>query len=135
MSKKQFNRQKNARLILKSTVRDLESDDYLVISLKYLNRQGQSFTDWESVGLLSRMMGQLFHYCQQPMKSVYDNRFIQYPHYPSNSKFTYPSNISPDVQWARIKIMNKPRVIGYVFRNIFYIVFLDMNHEFMPTTP
>ncbi|MEK7432360.1 MAG: hypothetical protein AABZ74_04445 [Cyanobacteriota bacterium] len=56
-----------------------------------------------------------------------------YGNFPEKSNFEYPKYISQNVNWASIGLKGKERVIGFVENNIFYIVFLDKEHEFWLT--
>lgn len=70
---------------------------------------------------------------------------------PSNkTKFTYPSHVPADVKWGRFRLSGEVRLIGFTIpdelhnrpskdgnqnsflfdKNTFYVVFLDLNHEF-----
>ncbi|MGK0290979.1 MAG: hypothetical protein ACI86H_002443, partial [bacterium] len=70
-----------------------------------------------------------------------------YGNFPLRSKFKHPTYIPHQVQWARFRLENLVRLIGFVIpneyngevhegtkqkfdSNTFYVVFLDQNHEF-----
>lgn len=54
--------------------------------------------------------------------------------FPTETAFEHPKHIPQDIDWSSMHIGNKPCIIGYFEdRNIFYVVFLDKDHEFWIT--
>jgi hypothetical protein len=118
----------------KKRLADVQHDMGLVFSLKHFDvNQGQSFSEWESAQLLADMMTKFHGFCQRDSHiECRGESFTVYGNFPQNSKFKYPALVPEDAEWARIHIKGKPCVAGHIFRNIFYIVFLDKNHDFWP---
>lgn len=76
--------------------------------------------------------------------------FEVYGKFPTKSDFTHPKHVPHDVQWARFRLENMVRLVGFIIprgfacqkdvvlkepfdSNTFYIVFLDKNHRFYLT--
>lgn len=116
-------------------LKDVDHEHGLVFSFKHLDRnQGQSFEDWEANGLLSDMLNTFMGFCQRDNHlQCRGKSFTVYGAFPSKSEFTHPPHVPEDAQWARIHIKGKPCIGGHVFRNIFYVVFLDRYHQFWKT--
>lgn len=74
---------------------------------------------------------------------------IVYNHFPSHSKFSRPNFVPHGVEWARFRLTGRFRLGGFIIpksldgtvhnktklrfdSNCFYIVFIDLNHEFYP---
>lgn len=103
----------------------------LVISFQYLDRnQGQTFEDWEKEGLLINMLNTLRDYCQNTMLENKGPNFKEYGHFPKESKFKHPEHVPKDASWASLHLSGRVCLGGHIYENIFYIVFLDKNHEF-----
>src|SRR3954453_9724796 len=107
----------------------------LVLSFKHFDlRQGQSFSDWEKENLLAEMLGTFHGYCQrEDYTHCQDDGFKVYGPFPPRSEFAHPTHVPPDADWASMHIKGKQCVAGHVFKNIFYVVFLDKEHKFWPT--
>ena len=105
-----------------------------VVSFQFLDRtQGQDFEDWEKEGLLVKMLNTLRDYCCKPIQDNLGDSFKIYGEFPPNSKFTKPKHVPEDAKWASLHIQGKVCLAGTVYENIFYVVFLDKNHEFWPS--
>ncbi|WP_289757119.1 hypothetical protein [Muribaculum intestinale] len=109
----------------------------VVFSLKDFDRSqippGQTFEDWEKFGHLSYLMQKLEYISQKNIVEAINEGYIKvYGSFPPNSDFTHPSHIASDVNWAVIMKINgqKGRVAGHIINNVFYIVFLDIEHLF-----
>ena len=99
---------------------------------------GQSYKDWQEEKLLAYMTEKFGEICkcniieaqQQNMIKIYDG-------FPNNSGFRYPQTVIRDraINWAVIKNIKgqKPRVVGHIIDNVFYVVFLDKEHKFSPS--
>lgn len=99
--------------------------------------QGQSIDAWEKEGLLSVFCQMMRQIGQYNSTQVYANQMIkQYTKvgFPPDSEFEEPKHVSP-AYWAVIHIKPKSKevVAGYIEDEIFYIVFLDKEHQFWPT--
>lgn len=99
--------------------------------------QGQSIDDWEKEELLSSLCKMMRQVGQYNSSQVLASQMIkQYTKvgFPPNSEFDEPKHVSP-TYWAVIHIKPKSKevVVGYLEDEVFYIVFLDKEHEFWPT--
>ncbi|MGI2118144.1 hypothetical protein [Shewanella oncorhynchi] len=125
------------------------------------NPPGQDFVEWNTVSgnsKLVKLINKLKEYTRNPL-SYWENEKIGkgkrggkgarqhclevYKTFPKNSDFRHPPHVPEDVWWARFRIDNDTRLIGFVIPNdkgdknesefdcnTFYIVFLDENHQF-----
>ena len=112
-------------------------DDCFVISFKHLDRtQGASLEDWDKEHRLHHAIEVLGGYCQRSLRSQMSEKFTIYGGYPKPEKAGYnkPTYISEDAEWARIHITGTQIVAGHVFKNTFYVVFLDSEHKFYKTS-
>jgi hypothetical protein len=102
------------------------------------NTQGQSIAEWEKLGILSVFCKRLQQIGQFSSAEALAKQYIkQYTKIglPEKSNFKEPKHISPPSYWAVIHITtnSKEVVAGFIENNIFYIVFLDKEHDFWPT--
>lgn len=109
----------------------------VVFSFKDIDKNqippGQSFEDWAKNGLLHYLLEKLEYISQKTMAEAIQEGYIKvYDQFPPRSDFRHPVYIAPDVKWAVIMNIKgqKGRVAGHIINNVFYIVFLDMNHNF-----
>lgn len=109
-------------------------------SFKDLDRQqippGQKPEEWEKKGYLSYLFGKLRDISQLTMVDAKQQGHItEYKKFPPISDFKHPPHVAPDVSWAVIKNIKgqKGRVAGHIIDNVFYIVFLDLEHKFWKT--
>lgn len=101
------------------------------VSFEFLDRnQGQTFEDWEKDGLLLNMLNTLRDYCKKTMEENKSDKFKEYGNFPKESKFKHPAHVPKDVSWASLHLSGRVCLGGHIYENIFYIVFLDKNHEF-----
>ena len=109
-----------------------KKEPLIVFSLKDFDKsQGQSSEEWQKENLLSLVFNKLNNISQLTKIEATAQQIIkQYPNFPPDTEFKHPKHILPDVAWCSMRIQGKERVIGYFEDNIFYIVFLDKNHEF-----
>jgi hypothetical protein len=106
----------------------------LVFSLRdFDHTQGQTFTEWQDARLLDSMMDKLREYCRKTLPEAQQARLTIYGSFPPESKFRPPVFIPREVQWASLHIQGKECISGHLVDNIFYIVFLDREHEFWPS--
>jgi hypothetical protein len=107
-------------------------------SIQYLdNTQGQSLKEWEAEGLLADLMLKIQQISQHTVEESLRCQFIkQYTKvsFPPTSKFKEPKHVTPD-NWAviHIKPESKEVVAGFLENDVFYIVFLDKEHDFWDT--
>lgn len=123
--------------ISKPTAKQEHEKFHFVISFKHLDKnQGQKFEEWESDKILARALDTLASYCNSTLEEQCGTKkFRRYSNFPGieDTDFTFPSHVPPDAEWARIHITGKQIVAGHIFRNVFYVVFLDKNHQFWKT--
>lgn len=105
--------------------------------IKFDSNQGQSTSNWEKEGLLSQLIERMRQIGMYETPQVLSNQIIkQYTKvgFPPESKFKKPQHVSP-VYWAVIHITpnSKEVVVGYIEEDVFYIVFLDKEHDFWPS--
>jgi hypothetical protein len=115
-------------------VEEIDHEKRLVFSFKdYDPRQGQTFEDWQNEGLLAEALARFQFHCQSRLTDCFGDSFKRYGRIPAKSDFKHPSHVPPDADWASMHIKGLPCVIGHLFQNIFYVVFLDKDHRFWPT--
>lgn len=96
---------------------------------------GQNYEEWQEKKFLAYMLEKFGYICNYNRIEVEQQNFIKvYGEFPKQSKFKNPFP-SSDLYWGVIKNIKgqKPRVAGYVEGNVFYVVFLDLEHEFAPS--
>lgn len=105
-------------------------------------KQGESFEEWQREEILADLNNKLKDYCSKSKVELINDSILElYNKYPSDSEFDLPKALEGiDVQWARMSITGRRRLIGFfskndmdVDSNIFYIVFLDKEHRFAPS--
>lgn len=117
-------------------VADLDTSKGLVFSFKHFDpRQGQDFDTWQAEGLLSDMLQRFREHCRtERFHQCFGEKFKQYTQFPPTSEFKHPSHVPKDAIWHSMHIKGKPCVIGHMIHNVFYVVFLDGEHRFWPST-
>jgi hypothetical protein len=110
------------------------SEKKLLFSLRDFDQtQGQTFSQWEKESLLGLMLERLRQYGQKTRMEAEKAGLTVYGSFPINSEFKHPKYVTEDAEWASMRIKGKERVAGHVIGNVFYIVFLDMEHQFWCT--
>lgn len=126
---------------------------------------GQNLDEWMSergISSLKNLFEKIKEYTSQPLKYWLNERvgsgglsvLAYYDSFPKKSEFVHPPHVPHDVTWARFRLGNKVRLIGFVLPedvcrskskvstngnfypydpNTFYVVFLDKNHKFYLT--
>lgn len=106
-------------------------DRKFTVSFKDLDkRQGQTFEDWNEEGLLVNMLNTLLEYCKKTMQECKGEKFKAYGSFPPRTNFKHPAYIPQDVNWASLHLNSRACLGGYIYENVFNVVFLDKNHEF-----
>jgi hypothetical protein len=127
--------------------RGSKKDPKVVFSFEYLDiRQGQTLKDWSINDDLLKLaeMGQCLNKLTVSQALV-QKLIIQYDttdtakwtknNMPKVSKFEYPTTVPREnIPWSKIELGRKLRVIGYLELNVFFVVFLDNEHKFFPST-
>ncbi|MEX3238543.1 hypothetical protein [Serratia quinivorans] len=115
---------------------------------------GQDFPVW-SHGELIKLLEKIKHYTNHPLEYWRTERcgsggltiYANYKKFPKKSGFSHPKHVPHDVEWARFRLENIVRLVGFVIpsklhqtydektgfhydSNTFYVVFLDKEHKF-----
>ncbi|MCF6334417.1 MAG: hypothetical protein L3J12_01585 [Spirochaetales bacterium] len=113
---------------------------------------GQDFNDWTKEQIV-KLLGKLKEYSRESIdhwtntkigsgKHKY-NVLEEYGSFPRTSDFIHPKHVPHQASWARFRIDQSVRLIGFRIpeeyknkfdRNTFYIVFLDKDHRFYKTS-
>ncbi|HWK07269.1 MAG TPA: hypothetical protein VNS58_26740 [Puia sp.] len=104
----------------------------------HISNQGQTFEEWDQSGLLAPLYTRMKFVGQYSVQEALQNKYIkQYTKvdFPPNSGFIAPKHIV-NVTWAVMHITNNSKevVVGYIEDDIFYLIFLDKDHLFWPST-
>lgn len=105
---------------------------------KIVPDQGQTLQQWSDDGLLIKLIERIKIIGALTRDEAIQQQLIkEYPSragFPANSKFTKPTYLSPE-RWAVMHITNTSVevVAGYIEDDIFYVVFLDKEHQFWPS--
>lgn len=106
----------------------------IVFSLRdYDRNQGQSFTNWEDDKLLALALDKLSQLSQLTIAQAQQQQILKIytkVDFPPRTKFKYPRHIKDGVTWASFHIQGKECIIGHIEDDVFYIVFLDKEHDF-----
>ncbi|WP_284957738.1 hypothetical protein [Enterobacter cloacae] len=107
---------------------------------------------------LSGLFIKLREFCRQPISNWLlepighkGTVFANYINFPKNSDFEVPAHVPKGVEWGRFRIDRATRLAGFIVpdkkngieitkgyrlcNNVFYVVFLDLNHGFYKTGP
>lgn len=104
---------------------------------KHIVGEGQSIEEWSYLGLLGQLNLRMKYVGQHPTLFVRQNQLIKEYHkveFPPNSGFTHPKHVG-EVTWAVMHLTptSKEVVAGYIEDDVFYIIFLDKDHQFWPS--
>lgn len=114
----------------------------IVFSFKDFDRRqippGQTYDEWEDRKLLAYLIEKFGEICKYNIIEAQQQNMIKiYGGFPANSSFEYPNTVIQDenITWAVIMKVKgqKPRVVGHIIENVFYVVFLDAEHLFFPS--
>jgi hypothetical protein len=125
---------------------------------------GQDFADWgdnNGACSLSSLLEKIKSYTKEPLAYWRNERvgskglrvLAYYDEFPKRSDFSHPPHVPHDAIWARFRLGNLVRLIGFVIpeslagkeclgdkgnkylydSNAFYVVFLDEKHQFFQT--
>ncbi|EMQ4302669.1 hypothetical protein WFK38_20305 [Yersinia enterocolitica] len=118
---------------------------------------GQDFNGWNHAELI-KLLEKVKNYSESSLEYWRHQRtgggglkvLEIYGDFPPKSLFTHPKHVPHDVSWARFRMENLVRLIGFIVprgfscnegakheepfdSNTFYVVFLDKNHKFYLT--
>jgi hypothetical protein len=94
------------------------------------------FDEWDKCGHTQKLIACLKEISSMTMlEAKTQKRIVVYGEWPlsSKTKLRPKKHFNPDWQWARLRVMQEPRIIGHVIANRFYIVFPDIKHQFCPS--
>ena len=115
------------------TKEELKQDAHIVFTFRHLcKNQGSSFEDWKNDDKLVTALERLEQYSKKYINQE-DSIYCIYKNFPPKSKFKHPSYITEDAVWARIHVDGGHIIGGHIVENVFYVVFLDSNHDFWVT--
>jgi hypothetical protein len=105
---------------------------------KHIQGEGQTIEEWNALGLLGELNLRMKSVGQHPALHVRQQQMIKEYHkvdFPPNSEFTHPKHVGA-VTWAVMHITptSKEVVVGFIEEDVFYIIFLDKDHRFWPST-
>ncbi len=126
-------------------------------NFSYFEKQaaGQDFDEWEAAQLV-KLLDKLKEYGKQPLlhwqaetQGKASTVLSIYGKFPSRSDFQVPKHVPHQALWARFRLDQSTRLIGFVLPreydglchssgarfdgNTFYVVFLDAQHRFYKT--
>lgn len=114
-------------------------DNYLSISFRYFQNHdklpAQSLENWHEDGKLLDMLNSLVHICQNNITALQSSKRISlYGSFPEKqvNAFDLPEKLSERENWGTIRNVGGqlPRIAGFMRDNVFYIVYLDKEHQF-----
>jgi len=104
---------------------------------KHIKGEGQTIEEWAKLGLLEILIIRIKYLGQHTSLTVRQEKLIKEYHkvsFPPESEFKEPKHII-GVTWAVMHITNNSKevVAGFIEDDVFYIIFLDKDHEFWPS--
>lgn len=103
---------------------------------RHIKGNGETYEEWSTLGLLGPLCRRMQMLGQHSVFVVKQKQWIKdYNSFPPHSEFDEPTHIS-NVTWSVMHITDtsKEVVVGFIEDDVFYIVFLDKDHKFWPTT-
>jgi hypothetical protein len=140
MSKRDDRARKDPAYLREQGKREIQEKKRRKISFSvtmHIPDQGQTFEEWEEAGLAAPLFERMKFVGQFSVQEALQNQYIkQYTKvdFPPESGFLQPRHIT-GVTWAVMHVANhsKEVVAGYIEDNIFFVVFLDREHQFWPS--
>ena len=105
---------------------------------KIIPDQGQTLDQWNEEDLLIKLNVRIKQIGSMSREEVLHQKIIkEYPGkvgFPLDSNFNKPTYLNPD-RWAVMHLTNNSKevVAGFLKNDVFYVVFLDKEHDFWPT--
>jgi len=167
---KGFSNQRKSRFLQSLPQSSLETSDIAgrcSFNFSYFDgnqNAGQDFSDWgqnQGANSLTALFEKIKSYTKEPLAYWRNERvgskglriLAYYEQFPKRSEFNHPPHVPHDVTWARFRLGNMVRLIGFVIpqdlagsdytdskgnkhlydSNTFYVVFLDQDHQFFQT--
>lgn len=110
----------------------------IVFCLSYhIKGEGQLIEEWEKDGLAAPLFNRIKYLNQLTPFEAKQKGYIKEYHkvgFPPDSNFSHPKHVG-DVTWAvmHLEHNSKEVVVGYIEDDVFYLIFLDKDHQFWPT--
>lgn len=115
----------------RKSIVEVDSEQCAAISFRHLDSsQGASISNWAQHGLFEQTIAHLKSICLKPLETQKGENFDVYNRFPDKSSYSHPTFVPEDAIWARFHLTGVNVVAGHIYRNIFYIVFLDNQHGF-----
>ena len=118
------------KISLPETLYNHFSGDKISVSLKYYNSSCECFSAWQKRELkgFSRFIGKLIERTGDQIRQTTQTCHAHMGN-PKKSRFSRPIEISPDIKFYSLDVGKKERVHGFFNDPIFFLVWLDRNHE------
>lgn len=105
-------------------------EDRVSISLKYYKRSVECFSEWQrddlkQFSLVNEKFGDRTF--EQAKLLAHFHRGVP------SKRFVRPENISEDIDFYSVAVGKKARVHGFFISSVFFLVWLDRNHECLRT--
>ena len=117
------------------SIRLIKYLDKVSVSLRYYQRSCECFSHWTAQELkaFSLMIEKILGYTAAALLGK-KNLCEMHKGKPGRSRFSYPDGISPDQTFWEIKVdqSNKLRIHGFFVAEVFFLVWLDREHECFP---
>ena len=103
---------------------------------------GQTFEEWEKDKILADLNNKLKNFSSKTVDELKADGTLEiYGSYPKGSRFACPAVLSgTEAVWCRLRLTGRRRLIGFFSPDevkqgkTFYVVFLDKNHDFAPSS-
>ncbi|MDY4889815.1 MAG: hypothetical protein SO135_08780 [Sphaerochaetaceae bacterium] len=117
--------------------------EYISFNFKFVSREngnGQDFSEWNEEGI-KELCSKLRDFSGKTVLELkQDKSLVVYGDFPRNSALHLPISLPENgLNWGRLRLDGKKRVAGFFLveppemaKNVFYLVFLDAEHEFYP---
>lgn len=168
IKKKSFSNSQQSKNFVNSlpeiTIEDSKIEKKCKFNLAYFDgtqAAGQNVNQWEhitGIASLKNLLEKFKEYTDHPLTYWQHQRagggglkvLELYGDFPTKSDFKHPKHVPADAYWARFRLGNKVRLVGFVIskeaiknlpestqsdfcHNTFYVVFLDKDHKFYKT--
>lgn len=115
----------------RKSIIDIDSEKCASISFRHFDSsQGSTINDWAAQGLFDQTIEKFKTICLKPLETQKGENYVVYNSFPANSIYSHPAFVPEDAIWARFHLTGVNVVAGHVYRNVFYVVFLDNKHGF-----
>lgn len=107
-------------------------DDHVSISLKYYMHKAECFSDWQPKELkaFSGLIEKLRSYKWPQIQSAQGPTCHKHQGGKKVTGYSRPAAIGEDIPFYGIHINQKARMHGFHFNSVFYLVWLDRNHNY-----